>query len=332
VKRHVLVVGHADADGHIIAEQVRRNLETIPTFDVSVVVDPRRTTGHKMWTRLDEIVEIEDNELIFFVDLMFAPASFGVEADALVDFAKARPTKQFFVLDHHPLPLRRLSAPNIKATYRQDVMDCTVGASSPMMIVAALCEKQATRARDVDDPVYELRATGILRAAALGGPLPGKKLSALLRANHWKDFEELGREDRAEHPRPRGYRPHDAPPSKMLERLDRIATELLTSTSPHPRRSLMSHDFDADAVMDRKPPTVTAYVPLPKDLESIVALLEVSALYLTHEPGATFTFDQLLDQARVIGGDSIVIDKSDAEIVLDKASFLTGGKAKLRLK
>ena len=46
--------------------------------------------------------------LIFFVDLMFAPASYAQEAAALLRLVQDRPQKRFFLIDHHPLPLRRL--------------------------------------------------------------------------------------------------------------------------------------------------------------------------------------------------------------------------------
>src|SRR5262245_56261408 len=121
--KEVLVVSHADADGHVIAEQVRRNLARVPGFNVSTVVDPDRTRDHKTWLKLDAIPEIETSDITLFVDLMFAPTSFAAEADALVDFVKQRPAKLFFVLDHHPLPGRLLRrASNLCPVYRSDVV------------------------------------------------------------------------------------------------------------------------------------------------------------------------------------------------------------------
>ncbi len=74
MRHSVLVVGHADADGHIITEQVRRNLALIDTFDVKTVVDPLRTKDHKAWMKLETLTEIDDSDIVFFVDMMFAPA------------------------------------------------------------------------------------------------------------------------------------------------------------------------------------------------------------------------------------------------------------------
>ncbi len=253
MKRRVLIVGHADADGHVIAEQVRRNLELIPNFDVTTVVDPERTKDHKAWLRLDAFNEIDRSDLVLFVDLMFSPISFGAEADALVTFAKERPEKQFIVLDHHPLPLRRLSlTPNIRAVYRQDVLDCTVGPSSSMMMIAALYEKQPTRARKEISTIYKDLERGVRRAAALGGSLPGKKLSALLRHSCWKELAMLGREDTSKHRLPRGRRPTGDPTSKLLIQLDELATKLLNLPSPPKAvRSPMSFDFDARPIENR---------------------------------------------------------------------------------
>jgi hypothetical protein len=322
MKRQVLVVSHADADGHVIAEQVRRNLSAIPSFEVTTLVDPERTKDHKTWLRLNDIPEIEKSDYVFFVDLMFAPASFGTEADALVHFVQERPKKHFFVLDHHPLPVRRLSqAQNVRALYRQDVLDCTFGPVSRMMIIAALCEKQPTRAGTMKNAVDDIVAKGVRRAAALGGPLPGAKLSALLRFDCWDALARLGQEDASEHPMPRGRRRAGQPPSKALVELDRTATKLLKDlSSENKTRSPMPYDFDT--VTDRKVPKLKTPTARGDDLEAIVVLLELAAIQLATTPEATFTLDQLLDEARSIGGSDIEIDKKNAKIVLEKAKFI----------
>lgn len=115
VKRRTLIVSHADADGYLIAEQMRRNLELIPSFEVKTLVDPDRTKDSRVWRRLETLHEVDNADLVFFVDLMFSPDSFVEEAKKLVIFVKSRPKKQFFLIDHHPLPLRRLeSAQNLR--------------------------------------------------------------------------------------------------------------------------------------------------------------------------------------------------------------------------
>jgi hypothetical protein len=340
--KHVLVVSHADADGHVIAEQARRNLSAIRTFEVSTVVDPARTMDHRTWTKLETILEIDANEIVFFVDLMFAANSFAAEADALVDFALARPKTSFFVLDHHPLPLRRLyRAPNLHPAYRPDVYDCTFGYSTHLMVIAALLEPQPSRTDTWVQPEDDALAKGIKRAAARGGPLAGEKLLALLRHDCWTELEELGRDDSRFHRLPRGLRPAGDPISSLMKHLVDLATELLDSTAkPRPRsqprqprrpgRTPMSYDFDAAS--DRTPPTPHFERSDRRDLEAIVTLLELAAICLTTGPDSTFTKKQLIDEARRIGGDGIEVDESDVNIVLGKPGFLRKAAGGLRMK
>ena len=105
MSQRVVVIGHADADGYIIAEQTRRNLAQVKSFDVNVVVDPHRTKDHNTWLHLDQFNEIDSADYVFFVDLMFAPNTYATEAQALTDFVQSKPQKKFFLVDHHPLPL-----------------------------------------------------------------------------------------------------------------------------------------------------------------------------------------------------------------------------------
>jgi hypothetical protein len=332
MSRRVLVVSHADADGHVIAEQARRNLSALG-FDVETIVDPMRTKDHHAWLHLDSIPEIDTTNLVCFVDLMFAPATYNAEADALVRFAKARPKTKFFVFDHHPLPLRRLAeAPNVRATYYDDVFDCTVGPPSSMMMIAALCElPQPTRVAKQRTPADAAIARGMKRAAALGGPvtLAGKKLSTLLRFNRWKDIEALGKEDAAKHRLPRGRRRADETPSKLLKQLDSLADELISSSkqSKLKRNAAMAYDFDA--ATDRKAPIVTTYVPESRDLDAIVTIMQLAALDLTPARGTQFTTKELLERVRELGGAELGIREEDIKIVLGKSGFLkklAGGK------
>lgn len=337
--KRVLVVSHADADGHVIAEQVRRNLQMVPTFQVSTVVDPARTKDHKTWTKLELIPEIDSSEVVFFVDLMFAPVSFAEEADALVEFALARPHTSFFVLDHHPLPLRRLyQASNLRPVYRSDVFDCTFGFSSHWMVIAALLETQPTRIKSLVQPEDSLLAKGIRRAAAHGGPLAGERLLALLRHDCWTELEELGRDDARFHRLPRGRRPAGDPLSDLMKRLVDLAAELMSSPTrprrhshkPKPGRFPMSYDFET--AVDQSPPTPFIESSDRRDLEAIVTILELASICLTTGPNATFTKQQLIDEARRLSGDGIDLDESDVNIVLGKAGFLRRMGGKLRMK
>jgi hypothetical protein len=92
----------------------------------------------------------------------------------------------------------------------------------------------------------------------------------------------------------------------------------------------LSYDFEPGS--DRSPPRVPHVRYAPHDLEAIVTLLELGAIYLTADPGSDFTFEELLVQAREIGGSDFVLEEADARIVLDSSSFLkrSGGRYSLR--
>jgi hypothetical protein len=328
----VLIVGHADGDGHLISEQVRRNLSSVESFDVKVVVDPTRTKDHKCWLKLDDLTEIKPVDYIFFVDLMFGPQSYVEEAAALVDFVTRYPQKQFFLIDHHPLPLARLApADNLRVIYRQNVSECAFGPRSGMMLVAALCERQPDDAEYLKTPVYDALAVGMRRAAALGGPLAGEKLLALLRADQWDGLLRLGTDASRFHYLPRGRRPSGQTPSDILRELDQIATDLLARPEKPNKpehahwRTAMAYDVDVGKQQlsyDTGRPTLLKNTPRsPKDLGVIITLLEVAALSLTTAPGATFTVDQLVREARKFG-EGIELDERDIKIVLRKRTFL----------
>jgi hypothetical protein len=328
VTRQVLIISHADADGHLIAEQTRRNLDLVENFEVNVIVDPARTQNHKVWFKLDTFSQIDDADIVFFVDLMFAPDSCRAEAEALVDFVRARPDKAFFLIDHHPLPLRRLEqAKNLRVSYRPDVFECAVGPKSGMMVVAALCEKQEDRVADVTLPVHTVLATGMKRAAALGGPLPGEKLLALLRSDCWASLAELGAAGRENHRLPRGRWPANQPPSAALRRLDETATTLLAGGNVEENGGRDAVAYDMDVTLERfaeeaAPPVRRPNSVNSKDLEAIVTLLEVAALALTNGPDDVFTLQELIETAIEMGGGRVHLDERDVEIVLGKTGFL----------
>lgn len=347
MSRHrALIVGHADADGHIIVEQSRRNLAETGAFDIKIVVDPARTKDHKAWTHLEAIEEIVGAEYVFFLDLMFAPASYAEEARALMHFARSYPEKRFFLIDHHPLPLQRLAAAdNLRVMYRPDVAECAIGPRSGMMVVAALCEPQFSEAAsEVKNSLHETLARGMKRAAALGGPLPGEKLLALLKADRWIDLLALGREDPKFHQLPRGRRARDQPQSETLAKLEENAVELLPNpqgrrahvTNIQAKGTTMAYDVDVgkqELSYDTGRYNLQRNVPpSPKDLGVITTMLELAALSLTTAPGTTFTLEQLIREARDIAGGHTELREEDVKIVLKKARFVEKVGKEFRLR
>lgn len=326
----LVVVSHADADGHIIAEQTRRNLQRISRHKVKVVVDPKLTQNHRIWTRLGELPEIDKADTVFFMDLMFGHETFPQEAACLVEYAHAHPEKRIFLVDHHPFPLRRLeAAPNIRAFYRPDVADVALGPKDGMMIVAALCEHQHHEVAAFRTKFHDELALGLRRAAALGGDLPGENLLTLLRYNCWQALLEIAHEDRSRHPLPRGRRPSDAPASPAMAKATRTARALITGHAHHApskkavRSKTMAYDMSqltepfepVGPVMPNKPAS-------SKDKEALLTLLEVSALALTDTPDASFTLDDLIRQAQELGGEAVPVDPRDAKNIVEKAKFL----------
>jgi hypothetical protein len=82
----------------------------------------------------------------------------------------------------------------------------------------------------------------------------------------------------------------------------------------------MAYDFDGVEAWQR--PTVSAPMLDQRDLEGIVTLLQLAAIFLTPMPESTFTAKQLIEQAKELGGDEFSILEKDAEIVLKHSSFL----------
>jgi hypothetical protein len=204
-----------------------------------------------------------------------------------------------------------------------------------MMVVAALCERQTAEVSAVKTPAHEALALGVRRAAAPGGPLPGEKLLALLQADQWDALARLGTDAAQLHRLPRGRRAADLPQSQTLTDLDEVATRLLhgeANPSPEKGETIMSYDtdieyeqlsLDAGKRKLRKNTQASA-----QDLGIITTVLEIAALTLTTEAGKTFSFNQLMDEAREIGGKNLNLQEKDAKIVLKKPSFLKkAGKA-----
>lgn len=82
----------------------------------------------------------------------------------------------------------------------------------------------------------------------------------------------------------------------------------------------MVYDFEEGA--DRSPPKMTDYKADPKDLETIVTMLQLAAIWLTPQPDTIFTLQQLLTQVRELCGKDLLIDEKDIMIVLASSSFL----------
>ncbi len=74
----------------------------------------------------------------------------------------------------------------------------------------------------------------------------------------------------------------------------------------------------------------------PRDLETIVTLLECAAIELSPKKGSTFTFGELFEMASIYGGPEIQLKELDVQIVVSnstgRSGFLKkqGGRLSLR--
>lgn len=340
----ILVVGHSDADGHVIAEQTRRNLSRTGIFDVSTFVDAKLTQGHRSWLTVEEIPSIDGFEVVVFVDLMFSPVSFAQETDSLCRFAASKPKTKVLVIDHHPIPFSRLQrCPNISAVYRSNVLDCTIGPRSDLMVLAALDENQRKNVEPYVQGHFSPIVKGLRRAAAKGGELQGSLLSTLIRHERWSELFALGNDDAEFHKLVRGMRPKKYPTSDLYRAIIKLAKQLankeLTSdnqlltdsgeTGVQMAFDVQNQSFIVDTTSDvrgRNEPKET------RDLEAIVTVLELAAITLTDSPDSTFSQEELLACAREYAGESVSIREEDIDIVMEKTSFLHSSQGKLCLK
>lgn len=330
--KKVVVVGHADADGHVIAEQTRINLSLIPTFNVTTFVDEQKTRGHQSWKNVGELEELNDKDIVVFVDMMFSPLTFAEEAEALVRWANDRPETKVFVIDHHPLPLSRLDdASNIRCVYRPNVFECSIGPKSGLMVVAALDENQEKRISSIVEPHHKLFAYGMKRAAAPGGGLAGAKLMSLLSNKVWAPIYNLGEDDKVHHRLVRGRRSKDAILSaaflSVRNAAEQLAQEKFNATAislNDSRSDLMAYDLASERYESTpEGPRRLNRKPVPQgDLEAIVTLLELAAISLTSAPDDTFSLDELVTEASKLAGSSFDLKMSDVQIVMTKAGFV----------
>lgn len=95
----------------------------------------------------------------------------------------------------------------------------------------------------------------------------------------------------------------------------------------------MAYDFEPGTTLsiERKPDNARPK-PHPQDLAVIVTHLELAALFLTNEPGATFTREQLIHQVRELAGNEIDFAERDLDIVIQSSGFLKKVGSKLQLK
>ena len=200
--KSAIVFGHADADGHLAAEQTRDYLVQ-EVKSVTIVVSPE-TRSYRFWEKLPKI-DLSDFELVVFVDIAFRFRDPKDSLDRLLDVADRQPHKQFIAVDHHPLVRPRHPRQNVVLHEVSDPYDCCLGVPNPeLMQVAALSDGSPTTIAST--PLLRRRALGVKRAAADVRGTAGDGLLELIRERRWDFFEALADEDREMHKSARGLR------------------------------------------------------------------------------------------------------------------------------
>ena len=220
--RRVLIVGHADADGHLAAEQSRRNALRSGASRCEVFIDVKCTANYSIWRNHLCEVPIRSADTVVFVDLMFHPEDVVGSVDVLTDLASKNPEKQFIVIDHHPYSGLPALAVNLSIWFTSAVYTCCFGPPSHLMVVAAICDRDEEPVVAMIDETMRRRALGMERAAA-DRSLAGSKLLRLLADDRWDLIEQLAEESNDVHQRVRGRRHSRQPLSPALERARGIA-------------------------------------------------------------------------------------------------------------
>ena len=208
-----IVFGHADADGHLAAEQTRDHLVQ-KGLAVTTIVSAK-TKNYRFWDNLSEF-DISEYELVVFVDIAFRFRDPSLSLVQLLDISDQHNQKQFIAIDHHPLVQPVSPRRNLLLVEVADPYDCCLGTPDPdLMQVAALSDGSPTMISPT--PHLQRRALGVKRAAADTGGAAGNGLLELIRSRRWDFFEALADEDREMHRSARGFRRLCSEPSPLLE-------------------------------------------------------------------------------------------------------------------
>ena len=209
-----IVFGHADADGHVAAEQTRTNL-VAQGVHVSAVIVSAETRNYRFWDRTFIDWDFSRYDVVVAVDIAFSFREPVSSLDALLTVVDDHPTTEFIVVDHHPLARPRRRRGNLSLIEVQDPYDCCLGQpSEELMAIAALCDGGLTSVKA--NPETKRRALGIRRAAADVGGVAGATLLKLLAGRRWDFFEALADEDPELHRSVRGRRRSGNAPSPLL--------------------------------------------------------------------------------------------------------------------
>ena len=211
-----VVFGHADADGHLAAEQSRRNLE-FEGIEVQETIVSQRTRSYRFWEHSFPSYRFHDVALVVVVDIAFSFKDPASSLEAVLEVVDSSPSTRFVIVDHHPLVYPTSERPNLTLREATGVFDCCYGSpSDELMVPAAICDGDSRAVRTKITEAFEKRAVGVRRAAADRTGLAGSKLMTLLQESRWDLFDALATEPKHLHTSVRGWRRANCPPSPAL--------------------------------------------------------------------------------------------------------------------
>ena len=200
-----VIFGHADADGHLAAEQTRRNL-TKAGVKIARVVVSNETSNYRFWTDSFTRTDFSDIGLVVAVDLAFSFKNPASSWRAILATARRYPQTDFIVIDHHPLPSLSSCPVNVVLRSVNRVYDCCLGQpSQELMAIASICDGGVVVSLPRLRTTHLKRAVGLKRAVA-DGRFTGERILSLLRRRQWQFFEALADEPAESHRTVRGRR------------------------------------------------------------------------------------------------------------------------------
>lgn len=214
-KRAVLFA-HADGDGHLAAEQSRRNLVEADV-DVRVIVHPEKTRSWRFWLQHFQDADFGDAETVYVVDIMLgANDRYGCYRAMCERIGRER-DRRFVVIDHHPVSGLPKPPSNMELRFVPSVFECCVGKPEELMLIASICDSDEAPVKSQITETHRRRARGVARAVSERRVLAGGPILKLLAQDFWGVFEQLAEEPSNFHRTFYGNRLDRTPMSPLLQ-------------------------------------------------------------------------------------------------------------------
>lgn len=214
--QRALLFAHADADGHLAAEQSRRNLLD-DGVDLRLLVHPEITRGWRFWTQHFPYVDLGDVETVYVVDIMLNPRDPLSSYEAICARARDERDRRFVVIDHHPISGLPRGPRNLELRIVPSVYECCVGKPSDLMVIASICDSDEGPVENRITDEHRRRARGLSRAVSDRAVLAGTVILNLLQRGFWNAIEQLADEPAMYHRTMYGNRIEKEPISPLLQ-------------------------------------------------------------------------------------------------------------------